>query len=223
MSDTETDNTDEPTKAELHDRVEKLESTVAKMMPSRRDALKLGAAGIAGAAGLSATSQSAEASTGSAGQIGDPNNRPDVFADTVDANQLTGVSTGGIQTKTRAFVSSNTSADPLPFDSVSYDPDNNFDTTNHEYIVPANGTYQLSVNVRLNFSTATGDLAPFNIEINGNVQSRAEYTTEGDFNTTSVTDIRELESGDFIRITNGGNVTITGSPASTFITIIRLE
>jgi len=95
MSDTETDNTDEPTKAELHDRVQQLESTVEKLMPSRRDALKLGAAGLAGAAGLSATSQSAEASTGSAGQIGDPNNRPDLFADEIDANQLTGVTTGG--------------------------------------------------------------------------------------------------------------------------------
>jgi len=88
MSDTETDNTDEPTKAELHDRVEKLESTVAKMMPSRRDALKLGAAGIAGAAGLSAASQSADASTGSAGEIGDPNNRPDLISDEIDTNSL---------------------------------------------------------------------------------------------------------------------------------------
>jgi len=76
----------EPTKSELHERVEQLESTVAKMMPSRRDALKLGAAGIAGAAGLSATSQSAAASTGSAGQIGDSSNRPDVFADEINTN-----------------------------------------------------------------------------------------------------------------------------------------
>jgi len=89
MSDEKTDNTDEPSKAELHDRVRKLESTVEKLMPSRRDALKLGAAGIAGAAGLSATTQPADAATGSAGQIGDVNNRPDVFADTVDANERT--------------------------------------------------------------------------------------------------------------------------------------
>jgi len=90
-TETETDtntNTDEPTKAELHDRVQQLESTVEKLMPSRRDALKLGAAGIAGAAGLGAASQSAEAATGSAGQIGDVNNRPDVFADDIDANTV---------------------------------------------------------------------------------------------------------------------------------------
>jgi len=93
-TDTNTDTTDEPSKAELHDRVQQLESTVEKLMPSRRDALKLGAAGIAGAAGLRATTQPADASTGSAGQIGDVNNRPDVFADTVDTNSLAGVSTG---------------------------------------------------------------------------------------------------------------------------------
>jgi len=91
-TETNTDNTDsdEPTKAELHDRVRKLESTVEKLMPSRRDALRMGAAGIAGAAGLGAASQSADASTGSAGDIGDPNNRPDLFADDIDANSLSG-------------------------------------------------------------------------------------------------------------------------------------
>jgi len=88
MTNENTDNTDEPTKAELHDRVRKLESTVEKLMPSRRDALRMGAAGIAGAAGLGAASQSAEASTGSAGQIGDVNNRPDVFADEANVNQV---------------------------------------------------------------------------------------------------------------------------------------
>jgi len=89
MTNETTDNTDEPSKAELHDRVEKLESTVAKMMPSRRDALKFGAAGLAGAAGLSATSQSAEASTGSAGTIGSTSDRPDLLGDEIDASQLT--------------------------------------------------------------------------------------------------------------------------------------
>jgi len=84
-----TDNTDEPTKAELHDRVQQLESTVEKLMPSRRDALRMGAAGIAGAAGLGAASQSAEASTGAAGQIGDVNNRPDLIADEIDTNTQT--------------------------------------------------------------------------------------------------------------------------------------
>jgi len=154
----ENTNTDEPSKAELHDRVEKLESTVAKMMPSRRDALKLGAAGIAGAAGLSATSQSAEASTGSAGQIGAPNNRPDVFADTVDANSLSAsVKNQGC----RVFLSSNqsisqgTTRQKIQFDSESYDSGNNFDTTNHSWTCPTDGLY--AVKLQANFKGGGSD------------------------------------------------------------------
>jgi len=88
-TDTNTDNTDEPSKAELHDRVKQLESTVEKLMPSRRDALRLGAAGLAGAAGLGAASRSAEASTGSAGTIGSSGSRPDLLADDVDTRSVT--------------------------------------------------------------------------------------------------------------------------------------
>jgi len=90
-TETETDtntNTDEPSKAELHDRVQQLESTVAKMMPSRRDALKFGAAGIAGAAGLGAATQPAEASTGSAGAIGSSGSRPDLFTDDINTRRV---------------------------------------------------------------------------------------------------------------------------------------
>jgi len=87
-TDTNTDNTDEPTKAELHDRVQQLESTVEKLMPSRRDALRMGAAGLAGAAGLGAASQPAEASTGSAGTIGSTSDRPDLIADDVGPRSI---------------------------------------------------------------------------------------------------------------------------------------
>jgi hypothetical protein len=58
------------------------------MMPSRRDALKLGAAGLAGAAGLGAASQTADASTGSAGTIGSNSDKPDLLADQVDAREI---------------------------------------------------------------------------------------------------------------------------------------
>jgi hypothetical protein len=81
-------NTDEPSKAELHERVQQLESTVAKMMPSRRDALRMGAVGIAGAAGLGAATQPADASTGSAGTIGSTSDRPDLLADDVGPRSI---------------------------------------------------------------------------------------------------------------------------------------
>jgi len=223
MTNEKTDNTDEPTKAELHDRVRKLESTVEKLMPSRRDALRMGAAGLAGAAGLGAASQSAEASTGSAGDIGDPNNRPDLFADEIDANQLSGVTTGGIETKTRVFLSSNATADPIPFDSVSYDPDNNFDTSTHEYIVPATGTYQIALNVRLSGSVSNGTKVSFTLGTNNRSLATIKFESTGDFNTNSVTDVQELTSGDSVKVFNGDQVNLSSTPSNTFLSVIRLE
>jgi len=220
-TETETNtNTDEPSKAELHERVEQLESTVAKMMPSRRDALRMGAVGLAGAVGVGAASQSADASTGSAGDIGDPSNRPDLFADTVDANQLTG-SAGGIKTKTRVFVSGGSSANPVPFDAVSYDPDSNYDTSANEYIAPADGTYQITVNIRLNSPSSTR--ADFAVKQSGTPFAIAEATSQGNFVTTSVTDIREFTSGDSITVSNNRGATVLQGVEDSFLTVIRLD
>jgi len=152
-TETETNtNTDEPSKAELHDRVKQLESTVEKLMPSRRDALKLGAAGIAGAAGLSATSGSADAATGSAGQIGDSSNRPDIFADTVDANQLSGVSTGADRQGCRVTLSSDQNTNgstKIAFDSEEFDSGGNFDTSSHDWTCPQDGLYIANLQVQV--------------------------------------------------------------------------
>jgi len=82
MSDTtdNNDNTDEPSKAELHERVSRLESLIERMLPSRRGVLG-GIAAILGGTYLG--SQTVESSTGSAGQIGDANNRPTIKADDI--------------------------------------------------------------------------------------------------------------------------------------------
>ncbi|UXF50656.1 hypothetical protein 7908G4D2_18 [Haloquadratum phage sp.] len=84
-----------------------------------------------------------------AGQIGDVNNRPDVFADTVDANQLTG-STGADRQGCRVFLSSNQnissgSFQKIQFDSTEYDSGNNFDTSSHDWTCPKDGLYVANV------------------------------------------------------------------------------
>jgi len=79
-NDTTDTNTDEPSKAELHERVNRLESLIERMLPSRRGVLG-GIAAILGGTYLG--SQSVESSTGSAGQIGDANNRPTIKADDI--------------------------------------------------------------------------------------------------------------------------------------------
>jgi len=73
-------NTDEPSKAELHERVSRLESLIERMLPSRRGVLA-GFAAVLGGTYLG--SQQAQGSTGSAGQIGDANNRPTIKADDI--------------------------------------------------------------------------------------------------------------------------------------------
>ncbi len=79
-NDTTDTNTDEPSKAELHERVSRLESLIERMLPSRRGVLG-GIAAVLGGTYLG--SQTVESSTGSAGQIGDANNRPTIKADDI--------------------------------------------------------------------------------------------------------------------------------------------
>jgi len=158
-----------------------------------------------------------------AGQIGDSSNRPDVFADTVDANQLSGVSTGGIKTKTRAFLSSSSSTDPIPLDRITYDPDGNFDTTTHKYTVPATGTYQVSATIRLENSIASGTRADFFIALNGSAFSTTELVYQSGFPSTSITDVREFTSGDQITLGNSSGRSVTDSENNTFLVVLRLE
>jgi len=85
-------------------------------------------------------------------QTGTSTNRGDVFADTVDTNNLTGVQTGANRQGCRAFLSSdqsfsqNTSA-KIQFDDKVYDSDNNFDLSNHAWTCPADGLYAVNLQV----------------------------------------------------------------------------
>ena len=67
----------------LEDRIEQLEAVTKKMMPSRRDALKLGGAAAIGAAAMSGT---ASAGSNQVGTIGDANNLVDIEAEDVTIN-----------------------------------------------------------------------------------------------------------------------------------------
>lgn len=207
MTNETTDTTDEPSKAELHDRVQQLESTVAKMMPSRRDALRMGAAGIAGAAGLSATTQTADAATGSAGTIGSSSDRPDAFLDEANVNQLTGVSTGGDRQGCRVFLSSNQSIPAgntvkIQFDSEVYDSGNNFNTSTHNWTCPRDGLY--AVNLLVRFDGGGNDetrRAIIGSGANSVINSKGAFDQQASsdpFDRISPTIINKYTSGDTI-------------------------
>jgi len=67
----------------LEDRIEQLEATTKKMMPTRRDALKFGGAAAVGAAAMSGT---AAAGSSQVGTIGSAGNLVDVEAEDIDVS-----------------------------------------------------------------------------------------------------------------------------------------
>jgi len=74
---------DEPDTAELENRIETLEATIAKMLPGRRDALKMGGAALVGGS-LVAGSASALPQEDQVGSIGSSSNRVDLFVEDID-------------------------------------------------------------------------------------------------------------------------------------------
>jgi hypothetical protein len=76
-----TDDHDPPTKAELEQRVNELEQTIQKMLPSRRDALKLGGGALTGAGLMEATTNGAKAGSQSVGTIGTTSDPVDLVAE----------------------------------------------------------------------------------------------------------------------------------------------
>jgi len=75
----------------LEARIDELEATIKKMLPGRRDAIKLGGAAVIGGAAMSGT---ASAGSSQVGTIGDASNLVDVHAedlfnvDTINGDNL---------------------------------------------------------------------------------------------------------------------------------------
>ena len=80
--------TDDDTIQRLEERIDELEATIKKMLPSRRDALKLGGAAVIGGAAMSGT---ASAGSSQVGTIGDGSNLVDIHAeDLIDVDTING-------------------------------------------------------------------------------------------------------------------------------------
>jgi hypothetical protein len=99
------DMTDQSDRQDLEDRVEQLESTISKMLPSRRDALKLGGAALVGGAAMSGTASAGSESKGTIGTSGalvdveseDINNADTITTENLIVNQsATGPFGGGV-------------------------------------------------------------------------------------------------------------------------------
>jgi hypothetical protein len=75
--------TDDADVSKLEQRIEDLEETIRKMLPGRRDALKLGGTAVLGAAAMSGT---ASAGSSQVGTIGSAGNLVDVKAEDIDVS-----------------------------------------------------------------------------------------------------------------------------------------
>jgi len=146
------DMSDEPDRQHLENRIDELEQAVAKMLPSRRDALKLGGAALVGGAAMSGTASAGNESEGTIGTSGSPvdiesediNN-----ADTMTTQDLVvnGTATGPFGADLqgcRVNLSSDqeiSGRELIQFDDVVYDSGNNFDTSTHGFTCPTDGLY----------------------------------------------------------------------------------
>jgi len=117
---------DETDRQDLEDRVDQLESTIEKMLPSRRDALKLGGAALVGGAAMSG---SASAGTQQTGTIGTDNNPVDVESE--DINNADTVTTQDLVVNGTATG---------PFSGLKYELVDSINST-----IPANSSKSLSV------------------------------------------------------------------------------
>jgi len=90
---TEESYTDDADVSQLEQRIDELEATIRKMLPSRREAIGMGVAGLAGASLMSGT---ASAGSAQVGTIGDSNNLVDVEAEDVNVSDtINGASVSG--------------------------------------------------------------------------------------------------------------------------------
>jgi len=188
----------------LQDRVDELEATVSKMLPSRRDALKLGAAGAVGAVGM-AGSASAQNSN-QVGTIGTDSDRVDVNAEDIDA---VSVNTDGInraKVGTKIYDSDRTTyfegtPKVVPFDSSDYDFENGADLANNRIVVPEDGTYSIIFNFAARSDLDAGANVIVRYQLNGtSVQSNEIQVANSDFLFETLVLKDDLRAGDAVSI-----------------------
>jgi hypothetical protein len=186
---------DEPQVDQLENRIDTLESTIEKMMPSRRDALKMGGAALAGGS-LMAGRASADTVDDQVGTIGGPNKEVDLVSEDIDnSNQITTKDLVVTDTATgpfgsdlrgcRVFLSSDQgltagSIDKIEFDTKEYDSDNDFDTTTHQYDCPLTGIYLVKAQAR--FLEPTNDRRLIRID---DASGSAGQGSQTDFKSSS--------------------------------------
>jgi hypothetical protein len=154
----------------LQDRVDELEATVSKMLPSRRDALKLGAAGALGAAGM-AGSASAQTQTGTIGTSSNPVdlNAEDITTSSIDAATI---DTDQILARTGAQLGGDLNAAGNNIDNVG--------SLNTDEIGNAGSSFSVVDRLSLNGNSLNDDQAEFRMRDLGTVADGGKVALDPD-------------------------------------------
>jgi len=222
--------TDDPDTAELENRIEKLEATIEKVMPSRRDALKMGGAALVGGSLMAGT---ASAGTNQVGTIGSASQPVDLEsedinnADTVTTQDLVvnGTATGPFGSSPQAAkigLSVSSSASPVPFDNILFDTGSNYDVSKSAYVVPEDGIY-MSVFSGQTDNAQIGDNEIFDIvSANQGILARARRQLDTSFGSFNVTTIASLIQGDEIFVENTFSTPLIEAPLVTSFSVAKL-
>jgi len=205
------DMSDEADRQDLEDRVDQLESTISKMLPSRRDALKLGGAALVGGAAMSG---SASAGTQQAGTIGTANDPVDVEsedinnADTLTTQDLvvngtaTGTFGGGF---TKVGIGNNQTISKNTITKIAYTSiivdELGYDAANAQLSVPSDGTYMVIFSFRPSGAGTNGDSIFQRVKVNGQTIFQMSQRRQDDFvPITPVSAMLKLQAGDTIEL-----------------------
>ncbi|UXF50394.1 hypothetical protein 7865G3D9_29 [Haloquadratum phage sp.] len=154
--------------------------------------------------GTSTNPTDVEAGNIEAGTIGSTSDRPDLFADEINANSLSGsVKNQGC----RVFLSASQSITAgntvkIQFDSEVYDSDNNFSTSSHDWTCPKDGLYMVNLQItfegggtdqdrRLSIGTGTNN-SP------NNEGAFSQHRSSDRFDVLAISTINKYDTGDTI-------------------------
>jgi hypothetical protein len=126
---------------------------------------------------------------------------------------------GGVKTRTRVFLSSNSTARTIPFDSVSYDPDNNFSTSTFEYTAPESGFFEFYCCVRGSGTTRV----LLALVVNGDRKAEVDYQNPDGGDSLDLRDIRNINAGDTVAIENTANADLQSGDKNSYFIARQIE
>lgn len=211
MSNSKIEKLEERTKQQ-EERIEELEAALESMQqPSTSRRSVLGALGLAagGALGGSyAATQTARAQ--GSGTIGTPDNPlsaiyvDELYQDTehIDSDSISTEEVSISNTSVRAYLSDNqtisdSTETKVELGSTQFDHFGTFDTSNYHFVVPHDGAYLVSAEVRTS-DLSDGTTFQARINVNGSQYGRADRAFTPDQTGASVTEIIDADEGDEI-------------------------